>query len=334
MTINDEVERLLTQGMRDPVEILGALGATRDPTTTDEASYQYERDATDLYGLKMPAGLLSASPSRWEEPARREMVRARDANELPSEFFAFAVLATSLRRGGKLSELARLLDDQQGRFSECPLFEHFRVMAEVAAGHSPQITLEHAEAAARRLGRNAGAFHDLALAHAAMAEISDSAAAERNLKAAAISVSTAIRLKPQVARFRLTRARVYRLQGRLDAARDDVLSARQDDPDAEQDSERRRIYDNELLLVSASAELERRIGEIERRVDSRVAGVETRSAEIAGFLTGVVALTLTGTQLATNPNVTPTSAFLILIVVAVLVFGSALLLGLVLGRRR
>jgi tetratricopeptide (TPR) repeat protein len=256
------------------------------------------------------------------------------AGDLPAAFFAFAVLATSLRRARNFVALDELLDRCEGNLGSIPLFAHYRAMAENEKGYNPEKAVADARRAVELLGDHAGAQHTLALAILAMVDRgAPERAATASLEEARSAVSVALRLDQENARFHLTQAQVYRHLGQIDDARREVLVARQADRDADRDPIRQRLYDYELLLINAASEPDRRVAEVEKRVEDRIQGVEVRSAEIAGFITGVVALAIGGAGSAIQQK-DPGAAVVVLTAVAVLVFGGALILGLVLGRRR
>lgn len=315
----------------DAVALLSEIAQALDSTVKGERAYRYERAVTELYGLPLRPSDGLTVPTRWETPARLAMEQAVANDDVGVEFFAFAICATSLRRAGNYEDLRQLLADHEASLAGVPLFAHYRAMAEIAYGSNPRLAVALATDAVKQLGDHAGAYHSLALAILDLAESGADAAKDRALERARSAIARAIRLDPAHPRFRLTRARIDRLMGRLEEARDDIIAARNDDRGADHDPERRRLYEYELLLVNAAMELNRRVGAIEKRVDDRVRGVEVRAAEIAGFITGVVALTISGANLAMS-RTDALSAVLVLAVVAALVFGGAIALGFVLGR--
>ncbi len=317
-----------------PAELLAKVGAQLNAFAKGSEAYQYERRATEVYGLPLRPGEPHGPATRWDAPAQAAFDEARRAGNVRAAFFAFAVLATSLRRANNFGRLDELLEQAEPTLGPCPLFAHFTAMAEGAKGFNPDRALAEARRAIEVLGDHAGAQHTLALAILAQLDRGgDETRATALLEEARGAVDVAIRLDRDNARFHLTRAQVLRHLGRTEQARGELAIARQADKDADRDEVRRRLYDYELLLINASAEIDRKIGAMDKRVDERLAGVETRSAEIAGVIVGIVALAIGGISAAENQT-TPEGAIAVLAAIAVLIFGGTLVLGLALGRRR
>jgi tetratricopeptide (TPR) repeat protein len=328
------IERLWREHQGDPADLITRIGHDQDPFVKGQAAYRYERSATVLYGLPLRPSEPHVASTQWDAGALAALDAALAAGDRPAAFFAFAVLAISLRRARNFAALDELLDRCEMSLGIIPLFAHYRAMAENEKGYNPEKAVAAARHAVDVLGDHAGAHHTLALALLSLVDRgAPGPAAQTSLEAARSAVSVALRLDQENARFHLTQAQVYRHLGRIDDARREVLVARQADRDADRDPIRQRLYDYELLLINAASELDRRVAEVEKRVEDRVQGVEVRSAEIAGFITGVVALAIGGAGSAIQQK-DPAAAVVVLTAVAILVFGGALVLGLVLGRRR
>jgi tetratricopeptide (TPR) repeat protein len=334
VVVDSVAERRWREHNGDPVALLAQLGKEFDPAATGRLAYQYEREATRLYGLPLHPGGPDTEPTRWDAPARTALDAALKAGEQRSAFFAFSVLATSLRRASNFVDLDDLITKAAPDLSSFPLFDHFQAMAVNEKGYEPERAVIEANRAIKTLGDHAGAHHTLALALLATVDAgSEGQDAASRLRLAESAVNVALRLDHENPRFRLTLGQVYRHLGRMVEARAAVLEARQMDQVANRLADRRRLYDYELLLINTAAELERRIGDVDKRVDERVRGVDLRVTEVAGFITGVVALAVGGANGATAQK-SANDVVVVLVTTAVLVFGGALLLGLVLGRRR
>ena len=308
-------------GTDERLALLKSYAAERDGRQT-AASYDFERDATDL-AVDVP-GLIQDSV---------QVVRGNGGD--PSfRFLCMAIAFNGLRRERHPRRAREVLDWVSAEFGEVPLFGHFRAMS-LQDGTVMEMRqgLELAEKAHRRLPDNAGIDHTCAvfIADLASNEAFDDPIPE--LKRGVELVTRAIDSYGKRGRFFHTRARLKRLLHDYDGARVDIAQAIDLEREGEDAPERRAQYLIERSMIDADRYFTRLAGEAEAanarltkdtaRLQSSIESSQIQTIEVIGFITAILGLVLA--TMGEIRSQSPQDALTVIAGVAVLLFGIVLL---------
>lgn len=266
----------------------------------EETTRDYELQVMDLAMADQKAEFRQWIEELMGSP---EMATAGEAEKIA--FAAFCIRVGKLRRMRSNTEEAQVMEQYRERFQKNhPFYEHLRVMCLMGLGpvQNAEEILPLATENCKRMP-NAGTYHALATAVADIFEALEFLPTElpkkKWLKEGERAVDKALLLDGSYPKFYCTRARLAALNGRYEAAIEDISRAidmeRPDRTDYTLRIGEYRMYDQRIRDKWRSEQM---METLQKKMEEQSSQTLTKNMEFLGLFAGIVSFTIGSISIA------------------------------------